>query len=71
MTQPEDIIIEFINIGNVVKVTAICSKTGREVSIVGNPRASKQELQTIAVNKLRYVMNKEVEPAVQKPGFLV
>jgi hypothetical protein len=54
-----EILIEFIQIGNSVKVSAICAKTGREVSIVGSPKASQAELTRVAVNKLKYVMAKE------------
>lgn len=57
--QSNDIIIEFIRVGNAVRVSAICAKTGKEVSIVGDPRASQKELETIAVRKLKYVMEKE------------
>lgn len=71
MPDQDEIIIEFINIGNVVKVTAVCVKTGREVSIVGNPKASKQELQSVAVRKLKYVLNKDKVSPVKQAGIIV
>jgi hypothetical protein len=72
MSDQDEVILEFINIGNVVKVTAVCAKTGREVSIVGNPKASKQELQNVAVRKLRYVLNKDKEkPSSSGTGIIV
>lgn len=42
-----------------MKVCAVCERTGREVSIVGDPSASRAVLERIATNKLRYVMEKE------------
>ena len=54
-----DIIVEFVQVGNSVKVSAIDTKSGREVSIVGSPRASEAELKRVAVNKLKYVMSKD------------
>jgi len=65
MTFPERIIVEFITVGNTLKVCAICEDTGREVTMVGDPRASRAELKRLAANKLRYVMRKEAE---QKAG---
>ncbi len=69
----EEIIVEFINIGNFVKVTAVCVKTGREVSIVGDPKASKAELQALAVKKLHYVTKKSKDADVvgSKRGITV
>lgn len=57
----EDVIVEVIRIGNMLKVSAICTKTGREVSIAGDPKAPRVQLEKIAVNKLRYVMQKDAE----------
>ena len=71
MSDQGEVILEFINIGNVVKVTAVCAKTGREVSIVGNPKASKQELQNVAVRKLRYVLSKEKESSTKKGSGII
>ena|GEM_PF-1433858 len=59
MPQQDRIYIEFLKIGNSVKVSAICERTGREVCIVGDPKASKATLERIAVNKLRRVMENE------------
>ena len=61
MAEPRNIIVEFVNVGNALKVTAVCEDTGREVSFVGDPRASEFELKRLAVNKLKYVMRKEAE----------
>lgn len=52
-------LIEFIQMGHVVKVTAIDPRTGREVSIVGDPAAGKTALTRLAVRKMEYVKNKK------------
>ncbi|WP_374305037.1 hypothetical protein [Ferrovibrio sp.] len=52
-------IIEFRRIGAALKVIAIDPMTGMEVSMVGDPRLSQQELARLAVQKLRYVQNKQ------------
>ncbi|WP_321392043.1 DUF6898 family protein [Emcibacter sp.] len=54
-----DIIVEFVQVGNSVKVSAIDTRSGREVSIVGSPRTSQTELKRVAINKLKYVLSKE------------
>lgn len=71
MPIPRRIIVEMIPQGNVVKVSAICEDTGREVSIVGDPRASKQTLEALAIRKLKYVMAKEDNTLPQRRGFEV
>lgn len=53
-----DVILEFQNIGNSVKVTAIDPVTLVEVSIVGSTSAGKQALGRVAVRKLEYVLAK-------------
>jgi Domain of unknown function (DUF6898) len=72
MSKPERFIIEFIKVGQLVKVNAICERTGREVSMVGDPRVSKMELERLAAKKLRYVLNKEAQQRqANKRGFSV
>jgi len=56
---PGQVYIETQRIGQLVKVSAIDAKTGIEVSIQGPASASQNELETIAVNKLKYVMAKK------------
>lgn len=56
MTRP--IYVEFIQQGNVVKATAICSVTGVEASIVGPASASQNTLAEAARRKLEYVLKK-------------
>lgn len=51
--------VEFRRIGSALKVIAVDPATGIEVSIVGDPRLSQQELARLAVQKLRYVLTKQ------------
>jgi phage head maturation protease len=57
----EGYIVEYYAVGNSVKVTAIDPATLLEVSIVGEPSASRQQLAELAIRKLRYVQNKGKE----------
>lgn len=55
----EEVFIEFVALGNVVKVTAIDAKTGEEASIVGPAGAPREALVDAARRKLEYVMKKK------------
>ncbi|MBT6033391.1 MAG: hypothetical protein HOH19_12520 [Kordiimonadaceae bacterium] len=55
----DNFIIEFITMGNSVKVTVVDPVTGREVSTIGPKTASQAQLSKAGVNKMLYVMNKE------------
>ncbi|MDE3060436.1 MAG: hypothetical protein KGJ06_05445 [Pseudomonadota bacterium] len=57
--EREGYIVEFITIGLSVKVTAIDPESLREVSIVGSPNASSEDLAQLAVRKLKYVLNRD------------
>lgn len=71
MTRRGGIIIEFVNVGSTLKVCAVCERTGREVSIVGDPNAPRSQLERIAAQKLRYVMEKErAEAEKNKRGII-
>ena len=50
--------IEFVSQGAYVKVTAIDPATGIEASIVGDPAAGEARLKQLAVQKLKYVLEK-------------
>ncbi len=54
----EGYIVEFIALGKSVKVTAVDPKSLKEVSIVGDAKASQQQLAELAIRKLNYVLNK-------------
>ena len=51
-------LVEFQQVGNTVKVSAVDPVTNIEVSIVGDPAASQDELTRVAVQKLEYVLAK-------------
>ncbi len=55
MPEPTDreVYFEFIAIGNTVKVTAIDSLTGIEVSTIGPTSASQADMKQLALQKLR------------------
>jgi hypothetical protein len=57
----QGVIFEFILIGNYVKVSAVDTRSGTEVSIVGDPRRGEAALQRIALRKLETVMKKSAE----------
>lgn len=54
----EGYIIEMIQQGAYVKVSAIDTRTGAEASIVGDPRAGQERLSQLAIQKLEYVLKK-------------
>ena len=55
----EGFIVEFHQVGNSVKVTAFDPATLIEVSIVGSPNATQEQMATIAVRKLLNKLNKD------------
>ncbi|WND02225.1 hypothetical protein QGN29_11750 [Temperatibacter marinus] len=55
-----------------MKVCAICTKTGLEVSIVGDIKATKDELNRIATQKLhRMKEKKNPKPLESTRGIIV
>jgi hypothetical protein len=54
----QEILIEFVVQGNVVKATAIDPVTGTEASIVGPANAGREALMEAARRKLDYVLKK-------------
>lgn len=73
MTEKSAYIIEFIRLGHALKVTAIDPETGQEVSIVGDPKATRPELSRLAANKLDYVLGRHKQSGDKDkgPGILV
>ncbi len=55
----DEYLVEFQQVGNTVKVSAVDPVTNIEVSIVGDPAASQDELTRVAVQKLEYVLAKK------------
>jgi hypothetical protein len=61
MTSINDsrIIIEFIQVGAYVKVSAVDPVSLVEVSIVGDPSASRNTLEQNVIKKLKFVLSKK------------
>jgi hypothetical protein len=61
MAEPgeREVYFEFTAIGNTVKVTAIDSLTGIEVSAMGPVSASQADLQQLALQKLKMRLKRE------------
>ena len=60
MTDPgeREVILEYFQIGNSVKVSAVDPVTLVEVSIIGPADQSREALTRTAINKLDYVLRK-------------
>ena len=48
-----EVILEFIPLGNAVKVSAVDAETGVEVAIVGPANAPRDHLEAVVLQKLR------------------
>ena len=59
MLQGREVIIEFLPVGNVVKVSAMDTETLTEISIQGPATASEDILKRNAVKRLEYVLKKK------------
>lgn len=63
--NPEDevylneVLFEYFNVGNVVRVSAIDPMTNTEVVVVGSPHMSHYSLKMNAMRKLKYVLTKK------------
>ena len=58
-SNKQEILIEFVVQGNVVKATAVDPVTGMEASIVGPANAGQVVLAEAARRKLEYVLKKK------------
>ena len=58
MSETDNYIIEFTQVGGSVKVTAVDPRTMTEVSIIGGPQYSQEFLTRQVVKKLEYVLSK-------------
>lgn len=54
----QNYIVEFLQVGNAVKVSAVDPKTGIEVSVVGSPLMSRDQMARTAIQKLEYRLRK-------------
>ena len=59
MNAEREIIFEFVQVGTVVKVTALDTASGIEASIVGDPSVGEAALKRLALRKLDYVLAKQ------------
>ena len=59
MQGKRDVIFEFIQAGNCIKVIAVDMITGLEVSIMGPKTATQAHLQQTALSKLLYRLRRE------------
>jgi len=53
------VIFEFVRRGNYVRVAAVDEATGVETWIVGPVGASQKDLETVALRKLNYILQKK------------
>jgi hypothetical protein len=58
MTREYAYLLEFVRIGNQVKVTACDPDTGIEAVIFGPANTARKDLSDLAVRKLQYVLKK-------------
>lgn len=56
-----EVLFEFVRQGNFVKVTAIESETRTEASVIVPVSLSQQQMQIQALQKLKYVLQKQAE----------
>jgi hypothetical protein len=54
-----EVLIEFQQVGNAVKVTAVDTETLVEVSMMGPASAGEEVLKRNVINKLNYVLSKK------------
>jgi hypothetical protein len=50
--------IEFVTVGNQVKVTALDPRTGKEAVVICPESATQKEMSDLAVKKLEYLLRK-------------
>lgn len=56
--QLSEVLFEFVQQGRYVKVTALDPVTKAEATVVGDAGTSPEMLKRVAVNKLRFVINR-------------
>jgi len=56
-----EVLFQFISQGNYVKVIAVDPITNTEIIMVGDRRSGKPTLERIAIQKLRYVIEKNLK----------
>ncbi len=69
--KDSDVILEFVQVGSYVKVSAMHTPTMTEAVIVGPPSAGEFVLQQNALRKLKYLLSKTQAPSSGAGGPLV
>ncbi|MDH3232978.1 MAG: hypothetical protein OEQ29_05585 [Alphaproteobacteria bacterium] len=59
MGEKREVILEYQQIGNAVRVAAVDPETLTEVSIMGSASAGIEVLKRTAIQKLNYVLDKQ------------
>ena len=62
----DEVLFQFISHGNYVKVIAVDPNTNTEIVIVGDRRSAKQTLERTAIQKLRYVIRKNLKDKIER-----
>jgi hypothetical protein len=60
-----EVLFQFIPRGNYVKVIAVDPNTNTEIIMVGDRRSGKQTLERAAIQKLRYVIRKNLKNKIE------
>lgn len=68
--RPGEIYIEFFTIANQIKAVAVDANTGVEVTVFGPKSVTRNEIQTLAVRKLKRRLEQLSQPRDTKPGRL-
>lgn len=64
MQQQEQFILEYYKVNNLLKVSAIDPKSGVEVSVFGAVSCSREFITGLAIQKLKFQLNKKtITPA--------
>jgi len=59
--EPDDVIFEYVQMGNSTRVVAVDAATGTEITIQVPTNLSSSDMQFIALKKLMYVLDKQKE----------
>jgi len=54
-----EVLLEFHQVGDYVRVSAIDTVTNVEVTVIGSPKVTQDDLTRLAVRKLNYVLDRK------------
>jgi hypothetical protein len=66
--EQREVYFEIAIVGNVARVSAICSVTGTEVQVIGPAGAPRHDLQRLALRKLEKRLAEEKPAPLSSPG---